>query len=474
MNANCPRQTHPIDTDAPHKSLIAAVVVSFVTALIGTGCEDSLSPAEAVATSGINFRDVESFEARFQITTDGEEPSYTTESEIAYQANEVAYSTMSFEDKLAVLFIPPDLYMRAEDDRWYVLSPWDQGIPRDELPEFGPDRQIIDYGWITDELSDIEQLADETIDGDTYLRYAGAVDLTESSSEAPQDVIGLRPFGIIEGTLDIELWLHEETYLPRKMHVSVGSVGGESNSLTDATFEFFEYDQPITLPDRPEGTRPWRDLDMPEAPCTGAVFAQCLKFQKQLQPIAQDSCQGADKHVCLVPLGQVSPALVQHLVDHYRDQYGLPITVLNPCAVPPDIANPLRGQIDAATLIRYMGSLFMDEYSDPNAVLIGITPVDLYSGESHFRYLFGLKGTPTSPQAVISTFRMNPEAYGGTPDDELLFSRARKLMTKYIGILYYGLLDSDDPESPLYNSILSTADLDDMKEPLAVPGSSQR
>jgi predicted Zn-dependent protease len=376
---------------------------------------------------------------------------------------------MSFDDEMGVLFIPPDLYMRAEDNRWYVLSPWDQGIPRDELPEFGPDAQIIDYGWITDELSDIEQLADGTIDGETYMRYGGTINPTESSSENPSDTIGLRPFGIA-GTLDIELWLHEETYLPRKMHVSVRSVGGESNSLTDVTFEFFDYDQPITLPERPEGARPWRDLDMPEAPCTGAAYAQCLEFQDQLQSIAQDSCKGTDKHVCLVPLGQVSPALVQNLVDYYKGQYGLTITVLTPSAVPADIADPLREQIDAATLISYMGSLFMDEYSDPNVVLIGITPVDLYDKESHFRYLFGLKGTPTSPQAVMSTFRMNPAAYGETADDDLLFSRARKLLTKYIGILYYGLTPSDDPESPLYDSILSTADLDDMGEPLPIAG----
>lgn len=55
-------------------------------------------------------------------------------------------------------------------------------------------------------------------------------------------------------------------------------------------------------------------------------------------------------------------------------------------------------------------------------------------------------------------------------DDELTFERARKMVTRYIGLLYYGLPLSDDPESLLYDNVLGPADLDRMEEPLPVAG----
>jgi predicted Zn-dependent protease len=129
----------------------------------------------------------------------------------------------------------------------------------------------------------------------------------------------------------------------------------------------------------------------------------------------------------------------------------------------------LRGQVDASTLIDHMVLLFPDVYFDSQAVHIGLTPLDLYDGEdTHFRYVFGVKRTPENPQAVISTFRMNPETYGLPPDDELLLSRTRKMLTKYIGLLYYELPTSSDPESPLFDSILGPNDLDRMSGPLPV------
>ncbi|MFB3093343.1 MAG: hypothetical protein ACE1ZN_02910, partial [Dehalococcoidia bacterium] len=72
-------------------------------------------------------------------------------------------------------------------------------------------------------------------------------------------------------------------------------------------------------------------------------------------------------------------------------------------------------------------------------------------------------------RAVVSTSRLNPKFFGISEGQGALYSRTRKLITKNLGLLYYGLPPSDDPESPLYNSILSTADLDNMEEPLPVP-----
>jgi predicted Zn-dependent protease len=60
--------------------------------------------------------------------------------------------------------------------------------------------------------------------------------------------------------------------------------------------------------------------------------------------------------------------------------------------------------------------------------------------------------------AVVSTARM-------TNSDEVTLSRLRKMVTKSVGVMYYGLSVSDDPASVLYTP-LSVDDLDRMGENL--------
>lgn len=205
-----------------------------------------------------------------------------------------------------------------------------------------------------------------------------------------------------------------------------------------------------------------------DAPCHDEDFDRCRAAKRELQPIAQDSCAGDGKRVCLVPLGQVSPELMQHLVDHYRDQYGLTVTVLRPLGIPKYVVDSDRRQVGGSALINSMLGAFPDELADPNVVLIGLTPLDLYFEQKDWRFAFGVRGMPADPKSVISTFRMNPETFGEERDDGVLFSRARKMVSRHIGLLYYGLPENSDSESLLYSSILSLADLDRLQEPLPV------
>lgn len=115
-----------------------------------------------------------------------------------------------------------------------------------------------------------------------------------------------------------------------------------------------------------------------------------------------------------------------------------------------------------------MNSLFPDAYYDPQAVVIGLTPLDLPWAGKDWRYAFGVRGGLDDPKAVISSARMDPQSYGRGRDDDLFFSRVRKLFSKYVGVLYYDLPGSPDPESPMYDNILGPADLDRMQEPLPV------
>ncbi|MDO8612785.1 MAG: hypothetical protein Q7R32_08180 [Dehalococcoidia bacterium] len=202
--------------------------------------------------------------------------------------------------------------------------------------------------------------------------------------------------------------------------------------------------------------------------CSRSRQRTCLEAQTELESVASGSCDGFGRRICFVPLGRVNPDFVLQLVEYYEAEYGLAIGVLTPSTIPEEAIDPGRNQVDGPSLTAYIERLFPAEASDPEVVLIGLTPMDIYDRESHYRFLFGSRGTFEDPRAVVSTYRMQL-GVTAPPDGDQVLSWARKLVTKYIGLLYYGLEESGDPKSPLYNNILSLRDLDRMREPLVLP-----
>jgi predicted Zn-dependent protease len=190
----------------------------------------------------------------------------------------------------------------------------------------------------------------------------------------------------------------------------------------------------------------------------------CLEAQTELVPLASGSCDGLERRICFVPLGTVDPDIVLQLVEYYKAEYGLAIGILTPGAIPEDAIDPGRNQVDGPSLGEYMERLFPADASDPNAVLIGLTPMDIYDRTSHYRFLFGSKATFEHPRGVVSTYRMQLAA--APPDGDEVLAWTRKMVTRYIGLLYYGLEETDDPRSLLYNHILSLRDLDRMGDRL--------
>ena len=62
--------------------------------------------------------------------------------------------------------------------------------------------------------------------------------------------------------------------------------------------------------------------------------------------------------------------------------------------------------------------------------------------------------------AVVSTARMDDAAWGGAPDAQRLEARLRKMVTRNLGILYFGLDQTSDRRSVMFGPILGLADLD--------------
>lgn len=202
--------------------------------------------------------------------------------------------------------------------------------------------------------------------------------------------------------------------------------------------------------------------------CSGSDVYSCLDAQDELSAESSSSCSGYERRVCLVPLGEISPAVVRGIVEYYEQEYDLPVTVLSPRPLSSYLIYAPRDQVDARALIGYMRAQFPDAAWDPNVVLVGLTPVDMYMSTSHYRYVFGLPDSYTRG-AVVSTSHMHPFGIFAGDDDDVTMERARKLFTKYVGLLYYGISPSDDPTSVMYNNILGPSDLDRMHEPYPFP-----
>lgn len=98
----------------------------------------------------------------------------------------------------------------------------------------------------------------------------------------------------------------------------------------------------------------------------------------------------------------------------------------------------------------------------PDSILIGVTDEDIYIAELDWEFAFNFRETHQT--AVISTARLNPVYYGRPAAPAVLETRLRKLLSKNIGISFYGLNLLTDSGSVLYNEVWSMKTLDAMGE----------
>ena len=165
--------------------------------------------------------------------------------------------------------------------------------------------------------------------------------------------------------------------------------------------------------------------------------------------------------IYLVPIGDVPVDQMQRLADYYHERFGLDIPILKAFPVPADAMDANRNQLRAEKLTNEMRSNFPHLADDPKAILIGVTSQDIYLVSMNWRFAFGWRDANTRT-AVVSTARMNLRYLGNLfPNSEV---RLRKMVTKDVGILYYGLPQSDNPKSVLYNGILGIQELDSISE----------
>lgn len=164
--------------------------------------------------------------------------------------------------------------------------------------------------------------------------------------------------------------------------------------------------------------------------------------------------------VAFLPLGSFPVADLERLTAFYQARYDLAISILPPTQIPDGLVDPNRKQLAAEDLNNVIATSILGA-SGPDRVVIGFVTADIYiTGRPDWRWAFGLRDEALL--GVVSTARMGaaPGIFSGIIES----ARLRKMVTRDIGVLYFGLPFSTDRHSVLYVDILGVPDLDAMGE----------
>ena len=163
----------------------------------------------------------------------------------------------------------------------------------------------------------------------------------------------------------------------------------------------------------------------------------------------------AGRSVFFAPVGEFPREDAEALVAHYNEKFGMAIGILPSLALPREAYDTTRRQVIAERVLDAVTATYA-QAADPASVVIALVDRDMYIADSTWNYAYGLRDK--GHLAVVSTAHL---------DDGLLGNRAQrlqKMVTKDIGILYFGLPQSDDPKSVLYKDVGGPLDLDRMSE----------
>ena len=181
--------------------------------------------------------------------------------------------------------------------------------------------------------------------------------------------------------------------------------------------------------------------------------------------LASVSCGGsssAGQKIYFAAVGEMRSVHADALQAYYKQRYDLTIEILPPIGLEPMVVDERRRQLIPEELIELMKRRYPEHARSPQSILIGITEGDMYIREVNWRFAFArLDGDRF---AIVSSARMDPVSFGFLPDDELLQTRLRKMLSKNIGIMYYKLPQKSDRRSVMFGPIGGIDDLDSMGE----------
>ena len=164
----------------------------------------------------------------------------------------------------------------------------------------------------------------------------------------------------------------------------------------------------------------------------------------------------------MVPLDGVEADDLEPIAKAVASRYGVRPQIRSRVRSPAGARDAERDQWEGETII---DSLVDAPAADPGVAIIAVTDRDLYWAKRPAATFYFDFARTNQSHALISTFRLDPSAYGEPADPRLRAARLRKLVTRYLGRLAFGLrATSTDPRSVLRRSYSDVATIDAMSE----------
>jgi predicted Zn-dependent protease len=170
----------------------------------------------------------------------------------------------------------------------------------------------------------------------------------------------------------------------------------------------------------------------------------------------------SEAEIFLVPLGNVGPNDLNALAAHYRQTLGLRVVVGPAIPVDHSLYDPFRRQYIAESLAARVSLRSRSFAGGTDSHIIAITHEPMYTEANGRAFSFAFRGGKRL--AVVSSAYMDTTRVGRPTSDEQVAVRARKTVSKTIGILHYELSLSRNPESVLYGGIYRPEDIDRVDE----------
>jgi predicted Zn-dependent protease len=161
------------------------------------------------------------------------------------------------------------------------------------------------------------------------------------------------------------------------------------------------------------------------------------------------------RSVFFAPVGEFPREDAEALAAHYNEKFGMAIGILPSLALPREAYDLNRRQVVAERVLDAVVATY-GQAAGPASVVIVLVDRDMYIADSTWKFAYGLRDK--GHLAVVSTAHLDDGLLGNKTQ------RLQKMVTKDIGILYFGLPQSDDPKSVLYKNVLGPLDLDRMSE----------
>ena len=164
--------------------------------------------------------------------------------------------------------------------------------------------------------------------------------------------------------------------------------------------------------------------------------------------------------VYILPLGNPNLGQLERQAQMLSERFHVPVTVMQKEEINATARDLNRKQVVGEALIKNILTSHPELADDYDAFVIGVTDQDMYLKQYNWRFAFGDR--QYGRFGVISTARLtSPSDLGSAFFADI---RLRKMLTKFLGTLYFQLPLSADPTSGLSGSIQSTGDLDVMTD----------